>query len=176
MNDTDVDQQEPSMEEILASIRRIISEDGDEDSEAKAVAAISDGEDTPVEPLNDDVKKPIEILDDDVDGDILELTDVIDDDEPEPRPEHEPKLEGEIELVDDKLLSDEVEEVSVAAMSELTTVLAANAAVGDGDQTLEQLLKDVLRPILKQWLDDNLPKLVDRIVREEVERIAQRAK
>ncbi|MEK9833758.1 MAG: DUF2497 domain-containing protein, partial [Rhodospirillaceae bacterium] len=83
----------------------------------------------------------------------------------------------EIELVDDdKLVSDEVEEVSAAAMSGLTAALAANAAIGDGNQTLEQLVKDVLRPILKEWLDENLPDIVDRIVREEVERIAARAK
>jgi cell pole-organizing protein PopZ len=69
-----------------------------------------------------------------------------------------------------------VEEVSAAAMSGLTAVLAANAAIGDGNQTLEQLVKDVLRPILKEWLDENLPDIVDRIVREEVERIAASAK
>ncbi|MBT6404007.1 MAG: DUF2497 domain-containing protein [Rhodospirillaceae bacterium] len=73
-------------------------------------------------------------------------------------------------------MSDEVEEVSAAAMSGLTAVLAANAAIGDGNQTLEQLVKDVLRPVLKEWLDDNLPEIVDRIVQEEVERIAKRAK
>ena len=61
-------------------------------------------------------------------------------------------------------------------MSGLTAVLAANVAIGDGNQTLEQLVKDVLRPILKEWLDENLPDIVDRIVREEVERIAARAK
>ncbi len=37
-------------------------------------------------------------------------------------------------------------------------------------------MKDVLRPILKEWLDANLPEMVERIVREEVERISQRAR
>ena len=77
---------------------------------------------------------------------------------------------------EDKLVSDEVEEVSAAAMSGLTAALAANALLGDGNKTLEQLVKDVLRPVLKQWLDDHLPEIVDRIVQEEVERIAKRAK
>ncbi|MEK9901294.1 MAG: DUF2497 domain-containing protein [Rhodospirillaceae bacterium] len=187
MSDTNADQQEPSMEEILASIRRIISEDGEEESEGEAVAANPDADDTPVEAVNDDNEAP----EDDAEDDILELTDVIEDGEPEPDPETEPDPDPEpdpepepepepaleIELVDDdKLVSDEVEEVSAAAMSGLTAALAANAAIGDGNQTLEQLVKDVLRPILKEWLDENLPDIVDRIVREEVERIAARAK
>ncbi|MBT3931079.1 MAG: DUF2497 domain-containing protein, partial [Rhodospirillaceae bacterium] len=95
----------------------------------------------------------------------------------EPEPESEPDPVEDLMVVDDdKLISEEVEEVSAASMSGLTAVLAANAAVGDGNQTLEQLVKDVLRPVLKQWLDDNLPEIVDGIVREEVERIAKRAK
>ena len=73
-------------------------------------------------------------------------------------------------------MSDEVEEVSVASISGLTAALAATALVGNGEQTLEDLVKDLLRPVLKQWLDANLPDMVERIVREEVERIADRAK
>ena len=123
----------------------------------------------------------------DIDDDILELTDVIED-EPEPEPEplldDEPaiEIESEVEpepailIEEEKLVSDEVEEVSVASMSGLTAALAANALVGNGDKTLEQLVKDVLRPILKEWLDTNLPETVERIVREEVERIADRAR
>ena len=167
MSDTNADQQEPSMEEILASIRRIISEDGDEEPEGEAVAANPDADDTPVEALNDDNEAP----DGDVEDDILVLTDVIEDGEPEPEaePDSEGELAPEIERVDDyKLVSDEVEEVSAASMSGLTAALAANAAIGDGNQTLEHLVKDVLRPILKEWLDENLPDIVDRLVHAEV--------
>jgi cell pole-organizing protein PopZ len=175
MSDTNADQQEPSMEEILASIRRIISEDGDEESDDEVVAASGD-EEPPVEAVNYDNSDDVE---NDNDDDILELTDVIDDGqnaEPEPELEPEPEPIEVIEVPEDKLVSDEVEEVSAASMSGLTAVLAANAALGDGNKTLEQLVKDVLRPVLKQWLDDNLPEIVDRIVQEEVERIAKRAK
>ncbi|MGB0572191.1 MAG: DUF2497 domain-containing protein [Alphaproteobacteria bacterium] len=169
MSDTSADQQEPSMEEILASIRRIISEEGD--GEVDAVEAVSDDTTEEVEKMPEN----------DNDDDILELTDVIEDGEvpepePDPEPEPEPEPVEEILVAEDKIVSDEVEEVSAAAMSGLTAVLAANAVVGDGNQTLEQLVKDVLRPVLKQWLDDNLPGIVDRIVQEEVERIAKRAK
>ena len=45
--------------------------------------------------------------------------------------------------------------------------------LGRGDTTLEQIVRELLRPLLKQWLDQNLPGMVERIVREEVERIAR---
>jgi cell pole-organizing protein PopZ len=47
------------------------------------------------------------------------------------------------------------------------TVLNNNA------RTLEDLVKDLLRPMLKGWLDENLPPLVERLVRAEIERIAR---
>ncbi len=180
MSDTNADQQEPSMEEILSSIRRIISEDGNEEAEGEVVAADPDDNATAVEAANDSDDEEAAPADN-IDDDILELTNVIDDGqdkeaEPEPEPDPEPEPVEDVIVPDDKLISEEVEEVSAASMSGLTAVLAANAAIGDGNQTLENLVKDVLRPVLKQWLDDNLPEIVDGIVREEVERIAKRAK
>ncbi len=47
------------------------------------------------------------------------------------------------------------------------TVLVQNA------RTLEDLVKEMLRPMLKAWLDDNLPNLVERIVRTEIERVSR---
>jgi cell pole-organizing protein PopZ len=47
------------------------------------------------------------------------------------------------------------------------TVLSNNA------RTLEDLVKEMLRPMLKSWLDDNLPQLVERIVRAEIERVSR---
>lgn len=47
------------------------------------------------------------------------------------------------------------------------TVLSNNA------RTLEDLVKEMLRPMLKTWLDDNLPKLVEKIVRAEIERVSR---
>lgn len=46
-------------------------------------------------------------------------------------------------------------------------VLAQNA------RTLEDLVQDMLRPLLKSWLDDNLPTLVERLVRAEIERVSR---
>ena len=47
------------------------------------------------------------------------------------------------------------------------TVLSSNA------RTLEDLVKEMLRPMLKSWLDDNLPGLVERIVKAEIERVSR---
>ncbi|TXM98616.1 DUF2497 domain-containing protein, partial [Methylobacterium sp. WL64] len=47
------------------------------------------------------------------------------------------------------------------------TVLTQNA------RTLEDLVKDMLRPMLKSWLDDNLPAVVERLVRAEIERVSR---
>ena len=45
--------------------------------------------------------------------------------------------------------------------------------VGGKQQTIEDLVKEMLRPMLKSWLDDNLPGLVERIVRAEIERVSR---
>src|SRR6266571_2349055 len=47
------------------------------------------------------------------------------------------------------------------------TVLVQNA------RTLEELVREMLRPMLKVWLDDNLPGLVERLVRAEIERVSR---
>ncbi len=49
----------------------------------------------------------------------------------------------------------------------------ASAIFSNEPRTIEDLTKEMLRPILKQWLDDNLPSLVERIVRDEIERVAR---
>ena len=48
-----------------------------------------------------------------------------------------------------------------------STVLSNNA------RTLEDLVKEMLRPMLKSWLDDNLPNMVERIVKAEIERVSR---
>jgi cell pole-organizing protein PopZ len=48
-----------------------------------------------------------------------------------------------------------------------STVLSRN------QRTLEDLVKEMLKPMLKTWLDDNLPPMVERLVRAEIERVAR---
>ena len=60
-----------------------------------------------------------------------------------------------------------VSAVESAFNSLASTVLSNNA------RTLEDLVKEMLRPMLKSWLDDNLPGLVERIVKAEIERVSR---
>ena len=49
----------------------------------------------------------------------------------------------------------------------------AHTVLGNNARTLEDLVKEMLRPMLKSWLDDNLPGLVERIVKSEIERVSR---
>jgi len=131
------DTREPSMEEILASIRRIITEDVD--PPAPAVP-------TPVaEPeTRGEASTP----------DVLELT--------QPLPEVD---------ADAGLLSETTAAVASQSLSALSGLVVRNY---DGaDNTLEALVREMLRPMLREWLDAHLPDLVERIVAREVERITR---
>jgi uncharacterized protein len=68
----------------------------------------------------------------------------------------------------DRLLSRETSAAVDSAFNALAqTVLVHNA------RTLEDLVREMLRPLLKSWLDDNLPTLVERLVRAEIERVSR---
>ena len=47
--------------------------------------------------------------------------------------------------------------------------------IGHGNRTIEDLVKEVMRPMIKDWLDANLPRLVERLVRKEIERLSHNA-
>ena len=59
-----------------------------------------------------------------------------------------------------------------AAVDSAFNMLAQAVLVQNG-RTLEDLVREMLRPMLKSWLDDNLPGLVERLVRTEIERVAR---
>jgi cell pole-organizing protein PopZ len=61
---------------------------------------------------------------------------------------------------------------TMAAMDSAFNSLATTV-IGQNARTLEDLVKEMLRPMLKTWLDDNLPSLVERIVRAEIERVSR---
>ena len=72
------------------------------------------------------------------------------------------------EQMDQPLLSNTASAAVDNAFTSLAhTVLSQNA------RTLDDLVKDMLRPMLKAWLDDNLPGLVERLVRAEIERVSR---
>ena len=76
------------------------------------------------------------------------------------------------EAVQTSILSSHAVDRSLSALSELRNAMHATASQPTGPSvTLEDLTKELLRPMLKGWLDANLPPLVERIVKEEIRRI-----
>jgi cell pole-organizing protein PopZ len=87
---------------------------------------------------------------------------------PEPVPV-EPRRPAPVQDADTHALISSVTSAAVdSAFNSLAhTVLVQNA------RTLEDLVREMLRPLLKTWLDDNLPGLVERLVRAEIERVSR---
>ena len=54
-------------------------------------------------------------------------------------------------------------------------VRARAIGIGNGGVTLEDMVRELLRPILKEWLDENLPYMIERIVKKEIEKMVNRA-
>lgn len=174
-------QDEPSMEEILASIRRIIAEDAEA---APSSGAPAEGQD------------------------ILELTDRVEADgsvvsiatrrpvteapasyfTPEtPRADSAPPV---VEAIRPAALATPTAEAArlISATAEAASVAALAAFARDmprqatsepsptGDQAIEDITRELLKPLLKSWLDSNLPGLIERVVREEIARLAREAR
>lgn len=188
---------EPSMEEILAFIRRIISDDEAkpaEEAQAPAVepAPVAEEPPEPV-PLDDDVldlgseaafiapptpepepASPPDDSDFDLDFAQPEPPPVMALPEPEPAPlpppMPEPVMAARPQPAMDmaSLLSDQASSAVTSAFGQL-----ANTVLSNNARTLEDLVKDMLKPMLKAWLDDNLPTMVERLVRAEIERVAR---
>ena len=131
---------EPSMEDILASIKRVIAE------EKELRAAIPPSSADAAEEEADDV---------------LELDSSMAEDF---TAEEEPFDLGP------PLLDDEAATETAASLAQLSTV-AASAPPPSAGNPLEEMLKDMLRPVLKQWLDEHLPRIVDEHVKREISRI-----
>ncbi|MFZ0064930.1 MAG: DUF2497 domain-containing protein [Pseudolabrys sp.] len=216
--------QEPSMEEILASIRRIIADD-DASKPAKApetaappkppAAAAPSRPMSPATSAKSPISPPpaarstampaapvansqdaIDAMLAELDGppnaapqpaatqpgapaaDVLDLTEAMA--EPAPSPGPAPTfrtIDGTSDVVfstkpepppDRALISNE----TIAAVDSAFNTLA-HTVIGQNARTLEDLVREMLRPMLKSWLDDNLPSMVERIVRAEIERVSR---
>jgi cell pole-organizing protein PopZ len=207
--------QEPSMEEILASIRRIIADDDaakgppppPEPPKAPPVAA------APVRPapapafvpapvpepsINETVldemlaelnatPPPAADAAEEMASDVLDLTEEMA--APDPSASGFRTIDGQSDIVFEdselapahdgsrlqfpergqrRLMSSATSAAVDSAFNSLAhTVLVQNA------RTLEDLVKEMLQPLLKSWLDDNLPGLVERLVRAEIERVSR---
>jgi cell pole-organizing protein PopZ len=171
------------MEEILASIRRIIADDQDGLKPASGTPSANDKPSSGDDVLDLAELTPANLPDLDLEHEDVSFRDSdgqIDfdaipvDEEPQappahiPEPESPPPAAPRVEPPADTLLSSAANASVSSAFGLLgATVLNNNA------RTLEDLVKDLLRPMLKGWLDENLPPLVERLVRAEIERIAR---
>ena len=77
----------------------------------------------------------------------------------------------------DSLLHDATTSAAASAFAHLSSAATAvrGQPLGDPHRTLEDLVKELLRPMLKAWLDKNLPSVVERIVEKEIAKIAHGA-
>jgi cell pole-organizing protein PopZ len=75
------------------------------------------------------------------------------------------------------LVANNVEQASSASIASLTQAVARERALALGNHglTLEQLVREICTPLLKEWLDTNLPYMVERVVKQEIERIVNRS-
>ncbi len=195
------------MEEILASIRRIISEDEAPAETAAAPAAPSEPEATPVvETFSAEgvVEAPVEVAapaEAAVEEDVLELTDRYETtapasigdldvletaDEPFPEDPYQPQVEQPAAPVPayDSLVGDSAAASAASAFAGLAAsfkkpepmaAAPTNEMPFVSGNTVEAMVAEMLRPMLKDWLDANLPGIVQAAVQKEVERIARSA-
>ncbi len=77
----------------------------------------------------------------------------------------------------DGLVSDAASNAAAGSIGALIRSISSDRqiAVGRVGLTLEDLVREELRPLLKSWLDSNLPALVERIVRAEIQRVIERS-
>ncbi len=204
-------QREPSMEEILASIRRIIEDsdavrsplDDESDDVEMAVSApqpaeishdeveafrtgLEEAETQPAE-----VSQPAGLLNEPAEPEQPAAVAQIHPIRSQPRPEEtfeagSPEAAGEpVELepahhdhfdeptppqgeVRPAIISDQTSRQVAAAFGELSEAFAASRK-----RSFDEMAEEMLRPMLQDWLDNNLPTLVEKLVREEIERVAR---
>jgi cell pole-organizing protein PopZ len=232
--------QEPSMEEILASIRRIIADDEAKPAEKPAGAAAPAGsaattaappagkpavmtdivaaaQPTPAkapEPppaagnSQDDIDAMLAGLDAATseaevrpplpDGEVFDLTDEMVLSDPQPAPFRKVEPHDDLEFNETVAASappraqhrrpafeppplyespapppPQILSHSTVSAVESAFNTLANTVLSNNARTLEDLVREMLRPMLKSWLDDNLPGLVERIVKAEIERVSR---
>lgn len=216
------DAQEPSMEDILASIRRILSEDSAAPLAKPAGGQAAKPTPPPAEP--DDLPPPDLAADfaDGVigselaghqptgpDGSALDGSTAEFDHDPlagaafmdppsavpgiappappyaaAPRPPHGASpaddvllLSADMRAPPNKLVSPETAADSADVLSQLARAILdrRDMAVGGHTITLESMIREMLRPLLREWLDRNLPYLIERLVRKEIDLMVNRA-
>jgi cell pole-organizing protein PopZ len=163
---------EPSMEEILASIRSIIADDRGAPQPAPKAAS------GPQIVYTNDAAvarqaPPVEAAEPVPEPAAAPAPKVVWQ-KPEPAAEPLPAAAPEPAPVDQVALNDQplVSEGTDAAVASSFTALSATVAM-QNNEIVEKLMREMLRPMLKTWLDDHLPSVVERLVRAEIQRVAR---
>ncbi len=185
--------QEPSIEEILASIREIISDDEPSAKEepapepAPAASEPDDSDDDDILDLGAFAEKAEEppVFEEPADM-TVDFTDPLADEvaaAPAPEPEiEEPVFTKPVEKapVEDKFLDDSdsiLTDTAKAASMDALNRLAQNIAISRAGQggTLEDIVREMVKPMLRDWLDRHLPPMIERMVERELESLVKKA-
>lgn len=182
--------QEQSMEDILQSIKRIIAEEGKADGGSEPPAAPAVSPRNTAEPVPEAQPPAGAPVTSGAGSDILELTDILPADESEsastfsveevmaiPRPE---PVKPAAAATQGGLVSDDTLVSAAASLRSLDRVSDSAASRHEpiasmplrSGMTVEDLVIEALRPMLRSWLDANLPQLVERLVDREIRRIS----
>ncbi|MEG3169339.1 DUF2497 domain-containing protein [Sphingomonas sp. LB3N6] len=182
---------EPSMEEILSSIKRIIAEEGDTPGRSRRPSRTMSAPVEPAQGYQEPAYRDAAYLDDEIDDDeILELSDpmpMVDrtprtpkspvltsvDAAPEPR-QAAAKPQAQVhappaEATSESIVSRETAAATRAPLEALTRMMIKPDTNSDG--TLEGLVREMLRPMLREWIDANLPHMVEDMVAREIAKI-----
>lgn len=150
------------MEEILSSIKRIIAEDKTIDADRPA-------------PRRKPITKPAlqavpDPVSDDNDSEVLELTNALSKEELGASEDGLGDRRKQERLINDQKLI--AMRKSLSALVDLDQTDSTTAGKPSGGTSLEDMTREMMRPMLKQWLDDNLPTLVEELVAREIRRIS----
>lgn len=179
---------EPSMEDILSSIKRIIADGSDRTPPARNAkrrpAAVGD---SIAEAADAEDRGEAGAADDQDESAVLELTDAVAEEDVEPAailhsiaPVEAESVSPMVPPVIDEpdlpaglgIISDRSAQAARQSLSHLSSLLVRPE---DGESnTLEGMVREMLKPMLKQWLDERLPELVEAMVKKEIDRITGR--
>ncbi len=147
-----MEQKEPSMEEILSSIRRILSnEEVDGNVLEKTTQNVSDGDVAVQAPQVVELTKEMMIQNQNTDS------------------------RSGTEENNDALISEPTAKATADSLSELTKVIEQEKEQVQPETSLEAVVRSVLKPYLKEWLDAHLPEIVEKVVQREVRRVIDRS-
>lgn len=150
---------EASVEEILESIKRVMERDSRDSAAAVAKRRVEEAEQADARPATRETGEGEE--EEILDLAEMELEEVVE------LPEQE---DGNVPLITEEVRGAMAE--NLAALAMMSSPPAKPQIVRSGETSLEGLTRELLRPMLAEWLDKNLPGMVEKMVQAEIARIA----